>query len=154
MEKNEKTSEVAKQERKKMRQHFFDAYQKNQNGEILSPLEQQLSNIIVQHPEYHYILRDPEKYLEHDYEAMEASTNPFFHMALHASLMEQITTDKPGGILEIYHNLASRTSNSHDAEHKMMSILAATLWQAQQTGSPPKEADYLSLLKKLLDTNQ
>ncbi len=146
-----KMNEQAKQERQKMRQHFFDAYEKKNTGDPLSALEQQLSDIIAQHPEYHHILKDPKVYLEHDYEPMETSTNPFFHMALHASLMEQITMDRPKGILDVYKMLASKTSNSHDAEHKMMTILAATLWQAQQTGSAPKEAEYLKLLKKLIE---
>ncbi|MDF1759431.1 MAG: DUF1841 family protein [Coxiellaceae bacterium] len=146
-----KMNKAAKQERLKMRQHFFDAFDKKHEGDPLSALEQQLSDIIVQHPEYHYILKDPKTYLEHDYEPMEASTNPFFHMALHASLMEQITTDRPKGILEIYKTLASKTSNSHEAEHSMMTILAATLWQAQQTGSAPKESEYLKLLQKLIE---
>lgn len=140
----------AQAERLKMRQFFFDAYRKHEAGEPLSPLEQQLADIITQHPEYHYILQDPEKYLAHNYEPMQSSTNPFFHMALHASLMEQITTDRPAGILDIYKQIASKTSNSHEAEHKMMSVLASSLWQAQQSGEPPQEKDYLEQLQKLL----
>jgi hypothetical protein len=142
-------NEEAKIERQKMRQHFFDAWQKKRDNAPLDHLEQQLVNIICEHPEYHYILEEPDKYRDQDYSPEAGSTNPFFHMALHASLMEQITTDRPKGILDIYTRLAGNSSNSHQAEHKMMEVLAALLWQAQKSGQPPDQAQYLKILQRL-----
>ncbi len=152
-DKNTDKKQQGQEDRLVMRQFFFDAYNKHEKGDMLTPLEQQLSDIIAQHPEYHHILQDAEKYLDKDYEPMATSSNPFFHMALHASLMEQITTDRPAGILEVYNQLAGKSSNSHEAEHQMMTILAATLWQAQQSGETPKEEHYLKLLNDLISKN-
>jgi Domain of unknown function (DUF1841) len=32
----------------------------------------------------------------------------------------------------------------HNAEHALMEALAATLWEAQQSGRPPDETQYLA----------
>ena len=137
------------QERQFLRQFFFDTWEKMNSGQPLGALEQQLANIIAQHPEYHSILNNPDANKDQDYTPLENSTNPFFHMALHASLMDQITTNRPEGVLDIYHALASKTGDSHHTEHMMMDILAAVLWQAQDSGNAPNDAEYLDLLKQL-----
>lgn len=142
-------SQSAKIERQKMRQHFFSAWEKKKKHTPLNALEQQLANIIAEHPEYHHILNHPEKYKDQDYTPEPGSSNPFFHMALHISLMDQITTNRPEGILDIYTQLAGRSNNAHAAEHKMIDVLASLLWQAQKTGVPPDEKQYLRRLRKL-----
>lgn len=138
------------QERQVLRQYFYDAWHKLNKGEPLSTLEQQLADIIIQHPEYHHILDDDDN-RDKDYTPEQNSTNPFFHMALHASIMDQITTDRPPGILAIYGELASKTDDSHRAEHQMMEVLGEMLWQAQRSGQAPSEQLYLAALKKLLN---
>ncbi len=138
-----------KKERQFLRQFFFDTWNKMEKGTTLNALEQQLASIIAQHPEYHAILNDPESHKDQDYEPTQNSTNPFFHMALHASLMDQITTDRPSGVLKIYNGLASKSGDSHHAEHMMMDILGRMLWEAQTSGKTPNEETYLGLLRKL-----
>jgi hypothetical protein len=139
-----------KQERQVLREVFYTAWSKQKKNEALTALEQQIANIIAQHPEYHHILEDPDAFKDKDYTPQENSTNPFFHMALHASLMDQVTTDRPAGILAIYTALASKTGDAHSAEHEMMRVLGKLLWEAQRAQKAPQEAEYLKQLKLLL----
>jgi hypothetical protein len=138
------------QDRNSMRQVFFDAFRKSQANESLTPLEEQLAYIIKMHPEYHFIFANPEKYQEQDFFAELGDTNPFLHMSAHLGLHEQLATNRPQGIQEIYKTLIQKeTKTPHDIEHQMMEVLMQALWQAQQSGQMPKDEDYLKQLKAL-----
>ncbi len=137
-------------DRRQSRQFFFDTWQKYQSKQALGPLEQQLLQIILQHPEYHFIFSQPEKYLEYEYLPELGETNPFLHMALHLSVLEQVSTNRPEGIREIYHALCKKSGSSLEAEHQMMGCIVESLWQAQRSGQMPNEANYLNQLRKLV----
>ncbi len=132
-------------DRDEYRKIFFDAWQKHQDKQPLTPLESQLIEIIMMHPEYHTILGDPEVYQTKDFD----ESNPFLHMSLHLGIREQISTNRPHGIKEVYKQLCEKYRDIHTAEHKMMEHLAKTLWEAQQKGKMPDEAAYLDGLNKL-----
>lgn len=132
-------------DRNEYRKVFFDAWQKHKNNQVLEPVEAQLIEIISLHPEYHAILNDPDNHQEKDYDA----SNPFLHMSLHLGIREQISTDRPTGIKQIYKDLCQKYQDVHMAEHKMMEHLAKTLWDAQQSGKMPNETIYIEGLKKL-----
>lgn len=132
-------------ERDKMRQIFFDTWNKHQKKELLEPLEAQIVTVMTQHPEYYELLNQPEN-LEHSHFQEQ---NPFLHMSLHLALQEQITTDRPAGIKAIYSTLCLRLQDPHLVEHKMMDCLAAILWDAETTGKMPDEKNYLEKLKSL-----
>jgi hypothetical protein len=132
------------QDRNQIREIFFSTWQKYKKQEVLSPLEQQLLAVIQQHPEYHTFLDDPKKFNDADF---TTDNNPFLHMGLHLSLMEQLGTNRPAGIRTIYQTLAQKHNDKHQAEHIMMNALAETLWDAQQSGKMPDEQAYLNKLK-------
>lgn len=136
--------------RRQLRQFFFDVWQKHEKKLALEPLDQQLLQIILQHPEYHFIFSQPEKYLEQDYVPEFGETNPFLHIALHLSVLDQVTTNRPEGIRDIYTALCQKSGDALTAEHIMMECIAESLWQAQRSGQMPNEADYLNQLRKLL----
>lgn len=138
------------QNRQQLRQFFFDVWLKMQNGQPLSTLEQAVAQIIEMHPEYHSILANPDK-LDQDFPVEAGQSNPFLHMGLHISLHEQLSTDRPAGIRDLYQQLLKQFGDRHSCEHAMMECLAEMLWQAQRDGQPPSEDSYLEALRRLLE---
>jgi phage pi2 protein 07 len=136
-------------DRTQLRQFFFDTWQKYQAQVKLSDIEIQLLNIILAHPEYQAMLEQPEKYLAYDYLPQVGESNPFLHLALHMSILEQITTDRPIGITKLYQRLLQKLTDTHETEHAIIECLAQGLWRMQR-GQQYTEADYLYDLEQLL----
>tara|TARA_B100000949_G_scaffold200819_1_gene188557 strand:- start:321 stop:743 length:423 start_codon:yes stop_codon:yes gene_type:complete len=127
------------------RQYFYDAWHKFQKKEVLSPLEKQLVAVISDHPEYHELLKNPQK-KHQDYYPELGQSNPFLHMGFHLALREQIQTDRPGGIRSIYKKLEKKYGQL-ETEHRMMEPLAEALWLAQKNQCMPDETRYLHALQ-------
>ena len=132
-------------DRRQLRKMYADAWRKHCAGAALSPLDAQLVDVIGQHPEYHEAIED----LDEDFSVEEGRTNPFLHMGLHLGLREQVATDRPPGIRRIFEDLAARTGDPHQAEHRMIDCLAETLWDSQRLNQPPDERAYLERLRRL-----
>jgi hypothetical protein len=137
-------------DRSRMRRYFRTVWRKQTAGQPLEPLERVIAGVIGQHPEYHELLMERETALEQDYFPDGGETNPFLHMGMHIAIQEQLTSDRPAGIIEIYRLLCQRLGDSHAAEHQMLECLGETLWEAQRNGAPPDEARYLSRLGRLV----
>ena len=135
------------QNRDELRQMYANAWQKRRDGEFLTPLESQIAAVIEMHPEYHGALS--ERGITRDFSIEGGEINPFLHMGLHLGLRDQIATDRPPGIADIFAALAARLGDVHAAEHKMIDCLAETLWEAQRGAHPPDEAGYLERLRRL-----
>lgn len=129
---------------------FFTSWEKYRDKKPLSPLEDQIVQAILDHPEYHKIFNQKDKTLQQSYLPELGQTNPFMHMGLHLAIREQINTNRPLGIQKIYQEL-SKYSNSLEAEHLMMDQLAECLWNCQKNNSPPDEELYLQQLRLLLE---
>lgn len=126
---------------------YVNAWQKSRSGEIMSPLEVQIAQVVSDHPEYHGILASGA--LEVSYTPEGGETNPFLHMGLHLAIREQVTTNRPAGIAAVFKDLAARGGDSLAAEHKMLDCLAEALWEAQRANTPPDEQKYLERLSQL-----
>lgn len=137
------------QDRDQLRSFYCKAWQARCQGMALDPLQQQIVNVIEQHPEYHTLLENPDQALGKDYLPELGESNPFLHMGMHLGLREQIDTDRPAGIKTLYRRLLGQHGEAHALEHKMMECLAEMIWQAQKTGKAPDEAHYLNCLKSL-----
>ena len=112
-------------------------------------MEQLIIGVILQHPEYHRDLDNPEA-LSLEYSPEQGRTNPFLHMGLHIALQEQLHTDRPPGIRDIYQRLGTlHPGDNHELEHKMIDCLAEILWSAQTNNTLPDEAVYLECLQKI-----
>jgi len=135
------------QDRNELRQMYVDAWQKRLDGSVLSPLEDQIASVIEQHPEYYAALTGDD--LDKDYAVEGGQTNPYLHMGLHLGIREQLATNRPAGISELFKALAARTGDAHEAEHQMIDCLAETLWESQSQNKPPDEQAYLERLKRL-----
>lgn len=143
--------------KQEIRKLYFDAWSKHQNkSQILTPLETQIIDIILFHPEYIKIFESNnnhqkayEAYSHKDYLPESGETNPFLHMGLHLSIRDQIGTDKPAGIQQLFLNLCEKTQDQHQAEHLFIEKLAEQLWLAQKNQQEFNSEDYLLELKKL-----
>ncbi|WP_456375748.1 DUF1841 family protein [Thiolapillus sp.] len=136
------------QDRSRLRKYYLQAWKKKRDGKPLESLESLIATVIEQHPEYHALLQS-EDALDRDYTPEAGQTNPFLHMGMHISLAEQISTDRPAGIRDIYHKIWTKLGDAHDTEHRMMECLGLALWEAQQQNRAPDEQAYLECLKKL-----
>ncbi len=137
------------QNRQQLSQMYHDVWQKKQANESLSALESMIAQVINEHPEYHKIFNSDSS-LEQEYFVEDGQTNPFLHMGLHISLHEQISTDRPQGIRDLYQQLQIKFGNAHDTEHQMMECLTESLWSAQRNNQPPSESAYLQAIQQLL----
>jgi hypothetical protein len=138
-------------DRNQLRQVFYEAWRKRSAGETLQPLEEMVASVIQQHPEYHRVLNDREQGIDRDYLPEDGETNPFLHMAMHLTLVEQVSTDRPQGISSLYQRLCQRKGETHGAEHQLMECLGRILWEAQVEKRMPDEQAYLECAKRLID---
>ena len=136
-------------DRNALRQYYIDVWQKAQNKQPLEPLEKIIAEVIGQHPEYQNILSASDTALGKEYLPEMGESNPFMHMGMHIAIHEQLGSNRPVGIRELYQQITTRYGDAHEAEHQMMECLAEMMWQAQRAGKAPDEQHYLKGLKKL-----
>jgi hypothetical protein len=134
--------------RDEVRQFFFGAWAKFRQQQSLTDLEAIAIQVVQMHTEYHAVLDAPQRYFEQSYFPEMGETNPFLHMSLHLSILEQIGINQPPGIKQAYEVLLRKHGNPHDAQHDLMDCLAETIWQAQRSGQPPDAEAYLSCMQK------
>ena len=131
-------------DRNALRKAYADAFEKFQQKQPLTALEQQIAQVINEHPEYHKHLKD----VHQDFLPEAGQSNPFLHMGMHLAIREQLATNRPSGILDCYHRLCKKQGSDLEAEHEMMECLGEAMWHAQRTGSMPDEQAYLVCLKQ------
>ena len=137
------------QDRNQLRQMYIDAWRKHQAGEVMQPLELMIADIVTMHPEYQDILGAGEDSLDKDFLLETGESNPFMHMGMHIAIREQISTDRPQGIVIAHKKLLFRLQDPHEVEHQIMECLGRMLWESQQNNTAPDEMDYLHCIQKL-----
>ncbi|MDX1515323.1 MAG: DUF1841 family protein [Woeseiaceae bacterium] len=138
---------IFSQNRTELRRMYVDAWAKHQDALPLTALEAQIVDVIAEHPEYRDALESAS--MDRDYLPEDGETNPYLHLGLHLGLREQIATDRPAGIAEVFRTIAARLGDRHSAEHRMIDCLAETLWDAQRHNRAPDEQYYLERLRQL-----
>ncbi|MFK5983960.1 MAG: DUF1841 family protein [Pseudomonadota bacterium] len=142
---------MLQQNRNDYREVFFKVWQKiDQQQTITDAMENIIAQIISQHPEYHNILSDYDKYIEKDYTPESGQSNPFMHMGMHIAITEQLMTDQPATIKSIYQQLCTKLGDSHTVEHLMMECLGSMMWTAQKNQNMPDFNAYLTCIKNNL----
>lgn len=136
--------------RTELRRVFTEAWRKHRTSERMTPLEQLISAIVADHPEYHRLIEDTEAALDRDFLPEGGETNPFLHLAMHITLQEQMATNRPTGISALYQQLATSVGDAHAAEHQLMECLGRILWEAQAAGALPNEQAYLECIQQLI----
>ena len=125
------------------RQVFYTCWEKHLQHQPLHELEQQVVNVILMHPEYHELLTT-ENAREATFFPELGQVNPFLHMGLHLAIRDQIATDRPEGIKNVYTRLIEHYKDHETVEHLMMDCLAERLWIAQKNQCMPKAKTYLA----------
>lgn len=138
------------QDRDSTRRMFLEAWRKRRAGEWLEPLEALIADVVALHPEYHGALAPGEAAIAQEYTPERGVTNPFLHMGMHIALREQVGTDRPAGIAELYRRAVERRGDPHAVEHDMMECLGEVLWRAQRDNAVPDEAAYFECLNRRL----
>ncbi|MCK5918666.1 MAG: DUF1841 family protein [Cocleimonas sp.] len=135
-------------DRNALRKLYCDSWEKFTSQQPLSALEQQIVSVIKLHPEYHSVVETPDVSLDADFLPEMGESNPFLHMGMHLGLHEQISTNRPAGIAELYQQLVVK-HGEHDAEHEMMECLGEAIWNAQRNQTMPNETAYFDCLKRI-----
>lgn len=134
--------------RDQVRQFFFDTWKKYRDGAPLEGLEKTALGVVLEHPEYHGILDQPERHADKDYLPEQGETNPFLHMSLHLALEEQLSIDQPPGIKAEFERLLSIRGDRHEALHSALECLAELVWQSSRNSAPPSAETYLECLRR------
>jgi hypothetical protein len=134
-------------DRNELRQMYIDAWRKYCDGELMSPLESQIAQVIQDHPEYQAMMTADS--VDESFTPEGGKTNPFLHMGLHLALREQIATNRPQGITKVFESLQNKIGDRHTAEHQALDCLAETMWVAQNNNTAPDEQAYLEGLRRL-----
>ena len=138
--------------REEVREFFFNVWSQYQAQKPLTDLEKIALSVMHLHPEYHAILSAPEQFKHQEYFPEFGETNPFLHMSLHLSILEQISINQPIGIAGIYAQLKLRHQNEHDfehsAQHDILECLGESIWQAQRNNTAIDANYYVQLLQQ------
>jgi Domain of unknown function (DUF1841) len=135
------------QDRDELRRMYSDAWADARQGAVLSPLAAQIVKVIEEHPEYQSFIERSSIAIE--FMPEQGQSNPFLHMGLHLAIREQVATNRPAGVREVFAQLAKASGDPHAAEHAMLECLAESLWEAQRNQVPPDDALYLERLRQL-----
>lgn len=130
-----------------VRTFFCEAYQKQREGAVMTPLETVAADWIADHPEYHAELADLPSALAAVYEVEAGRTNPFLHLSMHLSISEQVGIDQPRGIKQAYELLRARRGSAHEAQHEVMECLGEMVWASQRSGLPPDGERYIACVR-------
>jgi hypothetical protein len=136
-------------DRDSLRRTYVTAWRKARANEPLEPLEQEIVEVIHQHPEYQRLLEGDPESLTRDWRPEHGETNPFLHMGLHLALREQVATDRPAGIRRLYQAMvANCLGDVHAAEHRISDCLGEAIWKQQRDGREFNPKAYLKCIKR------
>lgn len=136
--------------RDQVRQFFFGVWDKYRAKRPLAGAETLALAIILDHPEYHAVLENPERYQDRDYLPEHGEINPFLHLSMHLALAEQLSIDQPPGIRDVLDRLAHKLGDRMAAEHAAIDCLAEMIWQAQRQGTAYDAKLYFDCLQRAL----
>lgn len=132
------------------RKVFFEAWQKELHAKPVTALENIIIDVLKRHPEYQSIFSHQEAFENFQLNNNTHEPNPFFHLSLHVAILEQVQSNRPAGVAEIYKRLLNKYHDQNDVEHKMMEVLAQLLHDAAHTPELiANDQAYLDRLNKL-----
>ena len=131
-----------------VRSFFCATWRKQRDGLPLTPIEAQAAIWIAEHPEYHAVLADEPAALAASYSVEDGRENPFLHLSMHLSILEQTSIDQPTGIRQAVQLLAARRQSLHQAHHEVMECLGEMIWASQRSGLPPDGEAYIEGVRR------
>ena len=133
-----------------VRNFFFNVFEKAEVKHELTDLEKIAYSVILSHREYHSILQNRNKYFDYQWTVEMGQTNPFLHLSMHMTIIEQLSIDQPFGIKTLYNELCHKHTDEHQATHDLMDCLGEMLWQAQSLQQMPDAQIYLNCINRKL----
>ena len=134
--------------RDEVREFFFNTWSQFKAQKPLTDLEKIALGVINMHLEYQAILDVPAQYKSQEYFPEFGETNPFLHMSLHLSILEQVSINQPTGIADIYQRLKLKYQDEHDAQHTILECLGEAIWQAQRNNTALDANFYVQLMQQ------
>ena len=131
-----------------VRRFFCAVYAKSRDGQPLEAIETIASLWIAEHPEYHEALGDVEAALRAMGTPDPTNANPFLHLSMHLSILEQTSIDQPTGIRQAVQLLAAKRQSLHQAHHEVMECLGEMIWASQRSGLPPDGHAYIEGVRR------
>jgi hypothetical protein len=131
-----------------VRSFFCGTWRKQREGAPLTPIEAQAATWIDEHPEYHALLSDEPTALAASYTVEDGRENPFLHLSMHLSIVEQTSIDQPTGIRQAVQLLAAKRQSLHAAHHEVMECLGQMIWASQRSGLPPDGHAYIEGVRR------
>ncbi len=131
-----------------VRSFFCGTWRKQREGLPLTPIEAQAAAWIAEHPEYHATLADEPAALAASYGVEDGRENPFLHLAMHLSILEQVDIDQPTGIRQAVQLLAAKRQSLHAAHHEVMECLGEMIWASQRSAAPPDGHAYIDCVRR------
>jgi Domain of unknown function (DUF1841) len=135
-----------------VRSFFCGTWRQQRDGLPLTPLQAQAARWIDEHPEYHAALADEAAALAASYRVEDGRENPFLHLSMHLSILEQTGIDQPTGIRQAVELLAARRNSLHQAHHEVMECLGEMIWSSQRSGLPPDGPAYIDCVRRRATT--
>lgn len=136
-------------DRVELRGMMISSWQKFISNQQLTAIEEQIARIIELHPEYHnqFTMQN----IDTDYSPDMGQVNPFLHISLHLAIIEQVQTNRPAGINQVYKDLLVKYNHDeHKVHHTMIDYLAEEMWSSQKYNCAPDESKYLANLQGLI----
>jgi hypothetical protein len=130
-----------------VRRFFCEVHRKQTEGLPMTPIEALAVPWLADHPEYHGDLADLDAALAAHYAVEGGRTNPFLHLSMHLTIVEQCSIDQPRGIRDAVQRLAARRGSLHEAHHEVMECLGQMVWTSQRSGLPPDGLAYLDCVR-------
>lgn len=140
---------ILSNDRVELRGLMISSWQKFQAKQQVTAIEEQIARIIELHPEYHNLITMQN--IDTDYSPEMGQINPFLHISLHLAIIEQVQTNRPNGINQVYKDLLIKHNHDeHKVHHTMIDYLAEEMWLSQKYNTLPDEQKYLVNLQKLI----
>ena len=150
---SKRTTGDSSPDRARLRAHrevFWEAWRKHREDVPLNALEVRIARVIAMHPEYHHLFDDREAFLDRDFH-VDDGMNPYLHLSLHLALEEQIAIHQPPEAARaLEHLMTRRRMDRHAALHRLLEVLAETVYYAQRAGGQPDVAAYVLRLRELM----
>jgi hypothetical protein len=131
-----------------VRRFFCETWRKHRDGLPMDTMETQAAPWVAEHPEYHDALSDLDAALAANYTVENGRANPFLHLSMHLSIVEQCSIDQPTGIRQAVQLLAARRGSLHEAHHEVMECLGEMIWASQRSGRPPDGQAYIDAVRR------
>ena len=134
-------------DRRALRQQMAQAWQRYRDGLPTDSLQSKIGRVVERHPEYHALIESPDA-AEADFSPEDGQINPFLHLSLHMAIDDQLSTNRPPGIVDVFAAICRAKGDTHAAEHVLLERLGEALWQASKSGIPPDTNAYLEALRR------